>query len=110
MSSSPSSIAFFLQRFLRLFLIVLLLRILSFTHVISSLVLVVVLIAASYIEIASGGASLGYRESLHGTKCGSVAHGYFGGKSKHRVLENQALARLKLPVSSDVLQAKFHPN
>jgi hypothetical protein len=43
-------------------------------------------------------------------KHGSVAHGYFEGKSNHQVLENQALVRLKLPVFGDVLQAKFHPN
>jgi hypothetical protein len=75
----------------------------------SSLVTVVVLIAASYTEIASGGASLGYFEFLHGTKRGSVVHGYFEGKFNHWGLENQAFTRLKLPVSSDVLQAKFHP-
>src|SRR5262249_9346008 len=75
----------------------------------SFLVSVVVLIAASYTEIASGGACLGYFESLHGTKHGSVAHGYFEGKSNYWVPENQALVRLKLPVFSDVLQAKFHP-
>ena len=99
---------FFLQRFLRLFLIVWLLRIPSFTHAVSFLVTVVVLIAASYTEIASGGACLGYFASLHGTKRGSVAHGYFEGKSNHWVPENQALVRLKLPMFSDVLQAKFH--
>jgi len=75
----------------------------------SSLVIVVGLIAASYTEIASGRASLGYFESLHGMQRGSVVHGYFGGKSNYWALENQALIRLKLPAFSDVLQAKFHP-
>ena len=75
----------------------------------SSLVIVVGLIAVSYTEIASGGASLGYFESLHGTQRGSVVHGYFVGKSNRWILENQALIRLKLPAFSDVFQAKFHP-
>ena len=75
----------------------------------SSLVLVVVLIVASYTEIASGGASLGYLESLYGTECGSVVHGYFGGKIQSLGPGKQALVRLKLPVFSNVLQAKFHP-
>lgn len=74
-----------------------------------SLVTIVVFIAASYTEIANGRACLGYFASLHGMERGSVAHEYFEEKSNHRGLENQALVRLKLPVFSDVLQAKFHP-
>ena len=74
--SSSSSITFFLQRFLRLFLIVLLLRVLSFTHAMSS-PYIIVLIAASCTEMVSGGASLSRLESLHDTKRSSVAHEYF---------------------------------
>jgi hypothetical protein len=67
---------FFLQRFLRLFLIVLLLCVSRFTHAMSS-PLVAVLIAASCTEMEIGRAYVDLLESLHGTKCGSVAHGHF---------------------------------
>ena len=56
---------------------ILLLCVLIFTHAMSSLAIVVVLIAASCTEIASGRASLSCLESLHGTKRGAVSHGYF---------------------------------
>ena len=56
---------------------ILLLGVLSFTHAMSSLVTIMVLIVASGTEIASGGASLNRLESLHGAKHGSVAHGSF---------------------------------
>jgi hypothetical protein len=75
----------------------------------SSLVTVVVFMAASYTEIASGGACLGYVASLHSTECGSVAHEYFGGKIHALGPGKQALVRLKLPVFRNVRQAKFHP-
>jgi hypothetical protein len=41
------------------------------------------LIAASYTEIASGSATLGHLDSLHGTKRGTVAPGIFEAKSDH---------------------------
>ena len=69
---------------------------------------IVVLIAASCTEMVSGGASLCYLESLYGTECGSVVHGYFGGGIQSLGPGKQALVRLKLPVFSNVLQAKFH--
>jgi len=47
--------------------------------------LVVVLIAASCTEMGIGGAYVDLLESLHGTKCGSVAHGHFWGKIRKSV-------------------------